>query len=83
MKNPPGSEGGVSELVGSILMIAVLVMAVSIAGIYLLSQPRPEKIPSLHATIRNDTQKIYLSQDGGDPLDYAYTRIFVDGIDKT
>ena len=83
MKNPPGSEGGVSELVGSILMIAVLVMAVSIAGIYLLSQPRPEKIPSLHATIWNDTQKIYLSHDGGDPLDYNYIKIYVDGIDKT
>jgi PKD repeat protein len=83
MKNPPGSEGGVSELVGSILMIAVLVMAVSIAGVYLLSQPRPEKIPSLHATIWNDTQKIFISHDGGDPLDYNYIKIYVDGIDKT
>jgi len=83
MKNPPGSEGGVSELIGSILLIAVLVMAVSIAGIYLFSQPRPEKIPSLHATIWNDTQKIYISHDGGDPLDYNYIKIYVDGIDKT
>jgi PKD repeat protein len=83
MKNPPGSEGGVSELIGSILLIAVLVMAVSIAGIYLFSQPRPDKIPSLHATLWNDTQKIYISHDGGDPLDYAYIKIFVDGIDKT
>ena len=83
MKNPQSSEGGVSELIGSILLIAVLVMAVSIAGIYLFSQPRPEKIPSLHATIWNDTQKIYISHDGGDPLDYNYIKIFVDGIDKT
>ena len=83
MKNPLGSEGGVSELVGSILMIAVLVMAVSVAGVYLFSQPRPGKIPSLHATIWNDTQKIYISHDGGDPLEYNYTKIYVDGIDKT
>ena len=83
MNNPKISEAGVSELIGSILMIAVLVMAVSIAGVYLFSQPRPEKIPSLHATIWNDTQKIYLSHDGGDPLDYNYIKIYVDGIDKT
>ena len=40
-----GNEGAVSEVIGSIMLISIVVIAVSIVGVVLWSQPPPEKIP--------------------------------------
>jgi flagellin-like protein len=77
------SEEGVSEVIGSIMLISIVVVAVSIIGVFFFSQPPPEKIPSLNAIIWNDSQKIYIRHDGGDPLSYGEIQIFVNGTDQT
>jgi flagellin-like protein len=77
------SENGVSEVIGSILLISIVVVAVSIIGVFFFSQPPPEKIPSLNAIIWNDSQRIYIRHDGGDPLSYGEIQIFVNGTDQT
>jgi flagellin-like protein len=77
------SENGVSEVIGSIMLISIVVAAVSIIGVFFFSQPPPEKIPSLNAIIWNDSQKIYIRHDGGDPLSYEEIEIFVNGTDQT
>jgi flagellin-like protein len=80
---PRSHENGVSEVIGSILLIAVVVAAVSIIGIFLLSQPLPQEIPSLNAIIWNDTSYVYVKHDGGDSLNYGAIKLYVNGTDET
>jgi hypothetical protein len=77
------SEDGVSEVIGSIMLISIVVVAVSIIGVFLFSQPPTEKIPSLNAIIWNDTQKVYLRHDGGDVIYSGDITIYVNGTDQT
>jgi len=76
-------ENGVSEVIGTILLISITVLAAAIVAAFLFSQPHPEDIPSFNAVIWSDTQKIYIRHDGGDPLYNSTTKIYVNGIDKT
>jgi FlaG/FlaF family flagellin (archaellin) len=76
-------DDGVSEVIGTILLISITVLAAAIVATFLFSQPHPEKIPSFNAVIWNDAQKIYIRHDGGDPLYIQTTKIYVNGIDKT
>jgi FlaG/FlaF family flagellin (archaellin) len=76
-------ENAVSEVIGSVLLISVVVVSVSIIGVFLFSQPPTEKIPSLNAIIWNDTQKVYLRHDGGDAIYSGDISIYVNGTDQT
>ena len=40
------SESGVSEIIGAVMLISVVVMGVAIIGVILTSQPPPQKIPA-------------------------------------
>lgn len=83
MPEPPISENGVSEVIGAILLVSIVVLGVAILSVFLFSQPPPQKVPSLNAIIWNDTQKIYLRHDGGDTLYASDVKIYVNGTDKT
>ena len=65
MKNNPG----VSETLGAVLMIVIFVAGFGILGVAYLSQPSPEKIPSVmfNLWVGNDSV-IYLTHAGGDNL---------------
>jgi hypothetical protein len=76
-------ENAVSEVIGSVLLISVVVLSVSIIGVFIFSQPPPDKIPALNAIIWNDTQKVYLRHDGGDVIYSGDITIYVNGTDKT
>jgi flagellin-like protein len=76
-------ENGVSEVIGTILLISITVLAAAIVATFLFSQPHPEKIPSFNAVIWNDSQQIYIRHDGGDPLYYQNTKIYVNSTDVT
>ncbi|MEN6444390.1 MAG: PKD domain-containing protein [Methanoregula sp.] len=79
-----GSSGdrAVSEIVGSIMLISVVVIAVSVIGVVLLSQPTPTNLPSLDAVISADTghNMIHIYHDGGDLMTAENIQILVDGI---
>lgn len=79
------NETAVSEVIGSILLVAIVVTAASIVGVVLWSQPSPEQIPALDVVISEDTGNkiIHLYNDGGDPLDREDFTIRVDGNDST
>jgi hypothetical protein len=76
-------DSAVSEIIGSLMLISVVVVAVSIIGVALWSQPPPQKIPSLSAVITNQNCRIFVKHDGGDNLDRQTFQIFVDGVNQT
>ena len=78
-----GKESAVSEIIGSVMLISIVVIAVSIVGVVLWSQPPPEKIPALSAGIANQSCKVIVSHNGGDTLEQQAFEILVDGTDQT
>jgi len=87
MKKPGNLWGGkhdtaVSDIMGSILLITIVVMAASIIGVALLSQPTPQSLPALDAVISTDTAQktIQIFHDGGDLIPAENLRILVDGV---
>ena len=77
-------ESAVSEVIGSVMLISVVVTAIAIIAVVLTSQPLPQKIPALDAIISSngkDTIRIY--HNGGDALSHQEVAILVDGVEKT
>ncbi|MDO8840877.1 PKD domain-containing protein [Methanocalculus sp.] len=76
----PGTDG-VSEVIGSIMLISLVVLAVVIVGVGILSQPPPVQTQYLDAIpgIKSDT--LYLYHNGGDALYPGDFFVRVDGID--
>ena len=62
------NSSGISEVIGAILLISVVVLAVAIIAVGLFSQPLPKKIPDARfiTEIKDNTLTIY--HDGGEPL---------------
>ena len=81
--NIPENEYGVSEIIGAILLISVVVLGLSVAGVAILSTPPPQKIPAISADITRIGDTTYIRHEGGDTLQRSETRIVVEGNDKT
>ena len=79
------NNAAVSEVIGSILLVTIVVTAASIVGVVLLSQPPPQTIPAFDAVISKDTGNnwIHLYHDGGNSLNRVDIKILVDGNDST
>lgn len=80
MKNNRSRDYGVSEIIGAIMLVSVVVVAVAIVGVVLTSQGTPQKIPALDATISNYGRIIQIYHNGGDPLQSTDMEILVDGV---
>ena len=65
------------------ILIAVIGTVVSIAGVAILSQPQPEKIPALNAEIDFIGNTVMITHNGGDALQKDQMTIMVDGVDRT
>jgi PKD repeat protein len=78
-----GSHSAVSEILGTVILIGIVVAAVSIVGVMLWSQPPPQKIPALSAIISNRSCSIYMYHNGGDMLERESFQILVDGTNQT
>jgi len=78
-------DSAVSEIIGAVLLISIVMTALSIVGVVLWSQPAPQKIPALDAVISEDSgnKLIHLYHDGGDLLPAGDVKILVDGNDYT
>jgi hypothetical protein len=77
------NETGVSEMMGALVLIAVIAAAIGIVGVGFLSQPPPQKIPAVSVDITAIGNIVYIRHDGGDPLTKSDFNITLDGIDKT
>jgi hypothetical protein len=74
------TTAGVSEIIGAILMISLVVMAVAIVGILLFSQTTPQKIPNINFMTGSDNNnRLYLYHNGGDSLALGAFSVMVDG----
>ena len=77
-------ETAVSEVLGAVMLIAVVVTAIAVIGVALTSQSQPEKIPALDAIISsNGKDTIRIFHNGGDSLTSQEVAILVDGVDRT
>ncbi|MGA2933674.1 MAG: DUF2341 domain-containing protein [Methanomicrobiales archaeon] len=88
IQNISGTESevrnlAVSEVVGTLILVGVVVVGMAIVATVLLSQPLPTKVPAFHAIITNQSKNIYIQHRGGDALRYAEFQILVDGMDRT
>ena len=83
MNHPPDSERAISDVIGAIVLISVIVAAFAIVGLMVLSQPQPQKIPALNTIISSNAQAIDIHHGGGDLFNKADIEILVDGVDRT
>jgi hypothetical protein len=81
----PDNWSGVSEVVGAILLISVVVIAVSVIAVVLFSQQMPQKIPNVNIMVGTDNKvppTLYLYHNGGDALTVGDFDVLVDGVIK-
>ena len=81
--NRTNRESGVSEIIGAVLLVSVVVIAVAGIGVLLLSGGTPQKLPALQAVISNVGNEIYIYHDGGDALQSNQVSILVNGVPRT
>jgi hypothetical protein len=73
------STSGVSEVVGAVLLVSLVVLAVSIIGMILFSQSTPQKIPNINFMTGSDSNgDIYLYHNGGDSLTKGTFDVIID-----
>jgi hypothetical protein len=78
------ADSAVSEVIGSVMLISVVVTAIAIIAVVLTSQPPPQKIPALDAIISsNGKDTIGIYHGGGDTISRQEIMILVDGVDRT
>jgi PKD repeat protein len=73
------SNSGVSEIVGAILLVSLVILGVMIVSVAVLSQPPPEEIPQVTALAENISKTVYLYHDGGDSLQPYEIKVLVNG----
>ncbi|MFA4861172.1 PKD domain-containing protein [Methanoregula sp.] len=76
-------DDALSDLLGAIVLVAVICMGISLIGTHILSQPNPQQIPVLSAEIIQSGNSIQIRHNGGDPVAKSDLKILVDGADLT
>ncbi len=76
-------EKAVSEIVGTLILSALIVIVISIVAISFLSQEPVPEVPALRIDLAEREEAITLIHRGGDTLYSDTTRIMVDGINRT
>jgi hypothetical protein len=73
----------VSEVVGTLILVGVVIAGMVLVALVLLGSPGPSKVPAFDSIVTNLSKTIYISHKGGDPLWKGQYRILVDGVDRT
>ena len=74
------NDRAVSEVVGTILLIAIMGLAISIFAIGMISQfETGDPLPATYMNISSDGSSVYIEHQGGDPIPDDELRILVDG----
>ncbi len=73
------TSSAVSEIIGAILLISLVVSAVMIVGVFIFSQQTPEEIPNINFMTGTDGQgNLSLFHNGGDSLTIGEFSVNVD-----
>jgi hypothetical protein len=75
----PG-EHGVSEIVGVVLLLAVVVMGVGLIAVTIYSQPTPGETPQVDILVSETDTAVRLTHNGGDPLAKGTFYVLADGV---
>ncbi len=75
----PKREDAVSGAVGSVLLIALVIIGAAYVGMYVMSQPLPEKIPKVQFNVKVVDGDLVLEHVGGERLDRGAYGVIVDG----
>jgi PKD repeat protein len=78
-----GENTGVSEVIGTLILVAVVMIGIAIVGLFLISSQPATKVPRLDLIISNRSSTIYILHRGGDALLAGEYQILVDGVDRT
>jgi FlaG/FlaF family flagellin (archaellin) len=80
-----GSCDGVSEIIGAIMLVSIVVLLIAVIAVFLYSQPTPHKIPNLNfmTGVSNSKTTLYLYHNGGDSLDVGEFSVLLDGVPKS
>lgn len=82
--NPPrDTERAVSEIIGALILISVIVAGIALVGVIMFSQPQPQKIPALNAVISTNAQTVNIYHNGGDSFRADDLQLLLDGQDLT
>jgi len=76
-------ESGVSEIIGVLLLIAIISLAVGITGVTILSSVNISRVPAITFSITHEGRDVFVVHNGGDTLPAGSYRIYVDGEDQT
>ncbi|MDP3396418.1 MAG: type IV pilin N-terminal domain-containing protein [Methanoregula sp.] len=75
------TSSGVSETIGAILLVSIVAVLIAVIGIYLFSQPVPQKTPNLNFMTGTNSSKttLYLYHNGGDTMNVGEFSVLLDG----
>ena len=76
-------ENGAADTLGAIFLVSVVVLGITIAGVAIVSSPRPHKIPTLDVQATHNTTTVFLTHNGGDQLRAGEYKILINGTDQT
>lgn len=79
-RNPDWNADAVSEIVGAILLISMTVLAASVVGIYIFSQPQAESVDRAEILISANATMVLFQNTGGDALEEADLALYYDGV---
>jgi hypothetical protein len=73
----------VAEIVGTLVLIAVVAGVIGIVAVIILSQPVPANIPAVRINALLSGNNLTLTHTGGDTLPAGEYQILVNSVDKT
>lgn len=81
-----GDGEGVSEVIGAVLLISLVVTAVALVAVFVNSQATPRNIPDVNFMVGSDNKNpatLYLTHNGGDALPIGAFSVYVDGTQRS
>lgn len=80
MTPTPSHETAAGEIVGSLVLISIFVLAFAILAMVLFSLPALQKIPAVALSITNQSKIITISHESGDSIPISEVEVLVDGV---
>jgi Archaeal Type IV pilin, N-terminal len=83
-RHTSGTDYGVSEITGVIMLISIVVLGVAIIGVVLFSQSTPQEVPNVNFMTGTNSPptELYLFHNGGDSLIAGSFSVVVDGVSR-
>ena len=83
IKATPCNESGASEILGSLILIALFVAVLALLVTVMVSQPVPGTIPAITIVVTNQSTTVSLYHAGGDSVPVKDLAVMINGINTT